>query len=309
MFLTGLVILPACKRTPEHARVDAALAPLMPGDTVAVGCLRLDKLKTTPFYAKYVNGKQFPALDEFTKATGIDVKENLWELYFTTNGTTNYVFIRGKFGGDFGVEPDIKASGVRKSSYKGRYLFSMDDHGVLLMNTGAAVAGKVDDLKALVDGLDNPARKPPQALLDMVNTLPGTAQFWAVSSQVASLIPAGRSTQEGREGDAMQNNLLHAAHKISSLKLWGDLSKGLELHVRAVALTEADAAALRDVFKAGVGLARLSTKEDQTDMLKLYDGMTGSSDGPIVRIDVNEPFELVDPLLAKVHGAHDTGTH
>src|SRR5208283_3210392 len=175
LVLTGLVILPACNRTPEHARVDAALAPLLPGDTVAVACLRLDKLKTTPFYAKYVAGKKIPPLEELARATGVDLRENLWELYFTTNGATHYVFIRGKYGGEFDKEPDIKGEGLQKTDYKGHYLLSAGDHGVLFMNTGAAVASKVEDLKALIDGLDNPARKPPQAVLDMVATLPGTA--------------------------------------------------------------------------------------------------------------------------------------
>ena len=307
--LAGLVLLPACKRTPEHARVDAALAPLLPGDTVALACLRLDRLKGSPFYTKYVTGKRIKALDEFSQKTGLDLRENVWELVFSTNGKTSYVFIRGKFGGDFGFEPEFKGPGLQKTSYKGRYLIFTGDHGVVFMNTGAAVAGEVKDLKALVDGFDNPARGTPQAVLDLAGTLPGTAQFWAASTRPAALIPVGDGGPAMKGGEAMQNNLMRAAQSVSQVTLWGDLSHGLEMHVQGVAANEKDATALRDAFQAGVGMARLTMKDKQPEMLKLYDGLIGTTDGPIVRIDVNEPFELLDSFLSKLQIAQGAGAN
>jgi hypothetical protein len=110
-------------------------------------------------------------------------------------------------------------------------------------------------------------------------------------------------------GDAMANNLMRAARSVSQLKLWGDLSRGLEMHVQGVAANGEDASALRDAFKAGIGIARLTTKDSQPEMLRLYDGLTGSSDGPIVRIDVNEPFELLDSFLSTTRIADGSGTH
>jgi len=305
----GLVFLPACKRTPEHARVDAALAPLLPGDTVALACLRLDRLKGTPFYAKYVGGKRIKALEEFSRETGLDLRENVWELVFSTNGSTRYVFIRGKFGGEFGFEPEFKGPGLQKTSYKGRYLIYTGDRGVVFMNTGAAVAGAVQDLKALVDGFDDPARSAPQAVLDLAGTLPGRAQFWAASTRPAALIPSDNGGDAVKGGEAMQGNLMRAARSVSQLKMWGDLSRGLEMHVQGVAANETDAAALRDAFQAGIGMARLSTKDKQPEMLKLFDGLTGSSDGPIVRVEVHEPAELLDLLLSKMQIAEGAEKH
>jgi hypothetical protein len=76
-----------------------------------------------------------------------------------------------------------------------------------------------------------------------------------------------------------------------------------------VAANEADATALRDAFQAGVGMARLTMKDKQPEMLKLYDGLIGTADGPIVRIDVHEPFELLDSFLSKMQIAEGTGTN
>ncbi len=303
----ALVVLPACRRAPEHARVDAALAPLMPGDTCALACLRLDRLKDTPFYARYVAGRRIKALEEFSQRTGLDVRENVWELVFTTNGRTSYVFIRGKFGGDFGFEPELRRPDLHRASYRGHYLIYSGGDGVLFMNTGAAVAGKVDDLKALVDGFDNPARGVPQPVFDLAGTLPGTAQIWAVSTQPTALIPLQSGMPGMQSGDAMARNLMRAVRSISQLTLWGQLSPGLEMHLQALAASETDAAALRDAFQAGVGLARLTTKDSPPEMRRLFDGLTGSAQGATVTIDVREPFELLDALLSKMGIAAGAG--
>jgi len=297
--LSVLACLAGCtKHEPQHARVDAALAPLLPGDTVALGCLRLDRLKDTPFYKRYVAGARIKALDEFALKTGLDPRESVWELVFSTNGRTSYVFIRGKFGGDFGFEPDFKTPGLMRQSYKGRYLLYTGDSGVLFMNSGAAVAGKVGDLKTLVDGFDNSRRDAPQELLDLVATLPGTSHLWAASLQPAAFAQFGASSESsGESSGSMAGNLTRAGRRVSQVKMWADLSQGLDMHVLAVAASVNDAAELRDTFKAAVSMGRLSFKSSQPGMLKLFDGLSGSSDGSVVRIDVKEPFELLDTLL------------
>lgn len=304
LVLAGLVLQSGCrKREPEHARVDAALAPLLPGDTVALVCVRLDRLKRTPFYAKYVAGKRIKALEEFGRTTGLDPRENIWELVFSTNGRASYVFIRGKFGGDFGFEPDFRAQGLVRSSYKGHYLIYRGDAGVVYMNSGAAVAGKVADLKSLVDGFDDPKRTTPQALLDLVGTLPGTSHIWAASLQPASLVrlaeaPASSDGTSGAGSSAMPGNLARMGRRVSRLTMWGDLSQGLAMHITAVAGSADDAAQLRDVLRTGVELGRMSAKDSRSEMLKLYDGISGVADGSTVRIEVKEPFDLLDNVVA-----------
>jgi hypothetical protein len=299
LVLAGLAFLPGCgKREPRFARVDAALAPLLPCDTVALACLRLDRLKDTPFYKQYVAGARIKALDEFALKTGLDPRESVWELVFSTNGRTPYVFIRGKFGGDFGFEPDFKTPGLQRQSYKGRYLLYTGDSGVLFMNSGAAIAGKVADLKALVDGFDNSRREAPQELLDLVATLPGTSHIWAVSLHPSAFAaPGAQSGGASEPSGNMAGNLMRAGRRLSQVKLWADLSHGLDLHVLAVAASANDGAELSDTFKAAVAMGRAGAANSRPAMLSFYDGISVSSQGPIVRIDVKEPFEMLEALL------------
>jgi hypothetical protein len=72
------------------------------------------------------------------------------------------------------------------------------------------------------------------------------------------------------------------------------------MHVSALAGSESDAAELRDVFRAGTSMGRLSVQDSQPDVLKLYDGLNAVTDGRSVRIDIREPFELLDSVLASL---------
>jgi len=264
-----------------HARIDAALAPLLPGDTSAVLCLRLDRLRGTPFYTRYVAGRRIGALEELARTTGLDPRTNIWELVFTTNGRTRYVFIRGKFGGEFGLEPDFKMTGLVRGDYKGHYLISVGNSGVVYMNTGAAVAGQVDDLKRLVDSFDNPRRSAPEALLDLVDTLPGTPHFWAASLRPEALLQL--------TGITAGTPVARMANGVSQLTLWGNCGRDLELHVSAQGTNGRGAAGLRDGFQAAL---------DRSPRSSLYDGVHCAADGRALRIDVQEPEALLDRFLA-----------
>jgi len=301
--LVLLLALPGCKkREPEHARVDAALAPLLPPDTVALACVRLDRLKGTAFYTRYVEGRRIPALEQFGRATGLDPRESVWELVFSTNGRTSYVFIRGKFGGEFGVEPEFKDTGLARADYKGHYLIYRGGSGVVFLNTGAAVAGRVDDLKALVDGFDAPSRATPQALLDLSATLPGTAQIWAAGTRPDALLqlvlPSGAPSGSAPAGaGGMSANFARLGRRISRLTLWGDLSQGLQLHATALAGSPEDAAELRDTLRAGLELGRAAAPDARPEIARLYGGISAVADGATLRMEVNEPAELLDTLL------------
>src|SRR5215831_7228264 len=92
----GIAFLTACSR-PTGANLDPSLTLLIPPDTTALVCVRLDLLKTAPVYQKYLANRDIPQIDAFAKTTGVDVKRNLWELPFVSNGTRNMMLGRGMF--------------------------------------------------------------------------------------------------------------------------------------------------------------------------------------------------------------------
>lgn len=301
--LAGVLMISGCKREAAHARVDAALAPLVPSDAVALACLRLDKLKDTPFYAKYVEGKKIPQLEQFAEQTGLDVRKDIWELLFVARSGDRkpMVMIRGKFGGQFGLEPEFDKPGIQKMNYKGYYIIYSNGPGVMFMNTGAAVAGEIDDLKAVIDNRDKPTWGPPKSLLNVVGTLPGSAQFWFATEKGGSLLP------EVRE-DGPIGSYLKLAQSLGVATMSVDLRQGIDLAVEGRYPDEASAKKVQEAVKGVIGMARLQTPDSQADLLRLYDAIRVGGEDGTVRVTVKTPFDLAEKLISLLPGSRRPGS-
>jgi hypothetical protein len=290
----GLAALTACKREAQFARVDAALAPLVPPSTLGLAGLRLDKLHDTPFYRRYVEGKKIPALEQLQEQTGLDPRKDIWEIVFAWRGTKEspLAFIRGKFGGEFGREPNFDRSKFQTLNHKGYYIVTPGaGAGILFMNTGAAVAGKVEDLKALIDNRDDKQSTPPQALFDLVGTLPGSAHFWFAAPSGAALMP-------NLPAEGNMANFQRMASAMGQLTGWADLKEGMRAQISAVYADAESAKMSHDFVKGMIGLARLRTPDTEVDLLKLFDGFRPLLKDKTLEIEVQEPFELMDRFIA-----------
>ncbi|MBE0659049.1 MAG: hypothetical protein IH602_15250 [Bryobacteraceae bacterium] len=294
----GLVTLAACKREPQFARVDAALAPLIPSSTLALAGLRLDRLRDTPFYRRYVEGKQISMLEEIQAQTGLDPRKDIWEIVLAYRGQQKapLAFIRGKFGGEFGREPNFDRTKFRTLSHKGYYILTPGEGaGVLFMNTGAAVAGKIEDLMQVIDVRDDSKEQPPEGLLELVKTLPGSAHFWMAAEQGAALLPAMPS-----EGNFA--NLGRMAQATREVTMFADLKDGMRARLKAVYADPQSAKMALDFVKGMIGLARLKTPDGEADLLKLFDGVRPLLKETALEIEFVQPFELMDRVISLAAG-------
>jgi hypothetical protein len=283
------LLLSACSREPGKARVDAALAPLIPADTQVLAGFRLDKLKNTPFYKTYVEGKQIPMLEEFARKTGLDPRKDMWEIVAASNGKRYLLLVRGKFGEMFGFEPKIQIEGMRRLNYKSFPVYATGDYALMFVQSGVAMAGPLELLQAVIDNRDNAKEKPPQALLDLVGTLPGSAHFWIATTNGGALVP-----DMPRQGNMA--NFTRMATALQRFTLSADLAKGLDLKADGQYPDDRIATQTYNALKGFVGLARLQTKSDQTDLLRLYDGILVRQQGTEITVTAQAPFELIDKL-------------
>ncbi len=289
LLLASVICLtPACRREPANARVDPAIAPLLPSDSVALAGLRLDRLKKTKFFEKYVEGQKIPALNEFREKTGIDPTKDIWELAWTFRPGHSLVFIRGKFGGEFGLEPKFNVPGVQRMSHKGYYILHKEGQGVLFLNSGVAVAGAVPDLQAVVDNRDK-SSGPPAELLDMVTALPA-CHAWFVTQQGGKLVPG--LPQEGNFA-----NFSRMATSLGKATMHADLTDGVDLKADADYPDALLAKQVHDAIRGVLGLVRLKTPEDHPEMLRILDGIRVSTQDRQVLITAVAPFGLIDQIV------------
>lgn len=288
----GGLSLGGCKREPKSARVDAAIAPLLPPDTAVLAGIRLDKLQNTPFFERYVNGEQeLRFFREFQQKTGLDPRKDLWELAVAISPTSRVVFARGKFGGQFGLEPKIDLPGMTRTSYKSYSILATKDGGVLFLNTGLAVLGPVEDLKRVVDGRERSVQAP--AALALVERIPAKAHFWAVSSNLGAMMPQGKA-------EGMAGNFLRMGQTAGEFTAWADLAEGVDLESSLTYPDEAMAAQVRDALKALLGILRLRTPSDQTELLQVYTNVFPSSEGRTVKVKAKTPFALIDQVVRRL---------
>lgn len=288
----GLAVLVAgCSRKPAaNARVDAALAPLIPADSVMLAGIRLDRLKDTPFYKTFVEGKQIPQLEEFAQRTGLDPRKDLWEIVMASNGSRTVALVRGKFGGMFGQEPRFEGIGALRRNYRGYSLQGNQDGVVTFMNASVAIAGPPRAVEAIIDGRDNSKENPPQALLDMVHQVPGTAQVWMVTTSGGSLISALPQTGN-------LSNLARAVASLQQATLYADVSHGLDLKAYGAYPDAATAKQIHDALRGLIGIGRLSTKAGQPEMLKFFDSITVTAQDAKVDVSIDAPIEVLEKLI------------
>jgi hypothetical protein len=282
-------LLPAmgCRRGPAAARVDAAIAPLIPGDTTMLAGARLDKLKGSPFWTKYVEGKKFPPIEEIRERTGLDPMKDVWEVVAARSSARTLLFVRGKFGGSFGEEPRLELPGWSRSNYKGYYVIEKDGQGVMFLNTGVAAAGPVEGLKSIIDNRDKANEKPPKALLDLVETLPGAAEFWVVTTQGGTLAP-----KLPAHGEA--SNMARLLSAMGTATVAVEVGHGLKVEAEGDFPDAAGAKVVQDTVRGMVGLLRLQTPADRKEVLQAIDGIRTETKANTFYLKAEAPLSLVD---------------
>lgn len=281
------LLLAACGKEPTQARVDAALAPLIPKDTTTILGIRFDLLKKTPVWGTLFPAGKPSVLDAFERRTGMNIREQLYEAIYCIGGEHRPILIRGKFtnGGvaNAGLEPELKILGAQKSNYKGYSIIGQPNASVTFFNSSVAIAGRVPAIHSMVD-----ARKEggaiPTALLDLVNALPHTAHIYLVSTKPE--LPTG-----GIAGFQSLPLILN------SLKAWIDPTGSVTLHAEATGQSPADARKLSEGLRGGIGLLRSLSKKGDEDMKQILEGIQLSEEGNFTRLSAPLPVSALANAL------------
>ncbi|MDX2268147.1 MAG: hypothetical protein NW208_08575 [Bryobacter sp.] len=217
--LLALGLLASCKRTPTHARVDPALAPLIPPDSTSLAGIRLDLLKKAPLWQSL--GQDL--LANFAAQSGMKPAQELYELVYCFGGRHRLTLLRGKWtnGGiaNSGLEPELNIPGGTKLPYKGFVFHGREDFAVVFFNSSVALAGRAAALRDAIDAR-NAQRPPAPELPRRVSLLPHAAHIYMVSSQP-------RLPEKGLGG------LKSVPFALESLAAWATISDAIEYRAEA----------------------------------------------------------------------------
>ena len=287
-----LMLAAGCgSRTSTNVFIDPALATLVPSDTVFLAGIRLDKLKETPVYKRFVGDRPIKPLEQFQKETGLDPRKDLWEFLVAGNGKDSVVFCRGKFS-EFGLEPKLERPGVQRMSYKGLLMLGNEQTAVLFANASVAIAGPTPMLRSIIDNRDKSSTGIPAWLQQKINSLPPASQIW-LAGDVGRALGGLSVEQNGTAG-----NFAQFAPNIELATAGLDFRSGLKAEGFAQCRTEDDAKRLGATIRAAVGMARLNTPAEETAMLRALDGIKSEiRENRNVALHIDIGPESLDRLL------------
>jgi len=280
--------LAACQpKQSASLHISPALEALVPSDTVVVLGIDLAALRDTAVYQKLITRVPLPQLDEFQKQTGLDPRKDLSEALLCSSGKTALLLVRGKFRVS-DLEARFKSKGVTPSKYKGHALFGDDRAAIVLIDESTAAAGPPAQIHALID---RTASGLPPNLRQQLRTLPAGDQIYAaLTGGIERLnLPLPR---EGNLG-----NVLQALRSVDSAALGLNLTHGIDGLAEVNCTTERDARFIHDMLRGLIGFGRLNTRDDQPEMLKLYDAIQVTQQQQQAKVTANVPQELADRFL------------
>jgi len=288
-------LLSSCsKPVVPGARIDPALAGLIPADTVMLAGVHVDALQKTSIYKKNLADRPLPLFDDFAQQTGLTRREDLWELLFISNGKQSVLLGHGKFSD--GAEPDLKRPGAKRFGYKGLTLVGDEETAVLLVSPSVLGVGQTSALKSLVDNKGT-TNGPPASLAARMKEIPTEAAFW-VATVGGPVVPFPLPGNLG--------NLNRVLNSIESGLAYLDLRTGVNGLAVGICASEQNANELHDAVRGLIGLGRAVAPKNQPELGKIFDGIRVTLESRKVNVHIDEPEELVDTVLNLMLGRRRT---
>lgn len=289
LLFTGLLFTIGCSRQTETGiSVDRALKPLVPPDTKVLAGLDIEKLKSAPLYQRHqeVDWNQLTHLRE---QIGFDPRRDVSDALISWNGKQALVLARGSFN----LKELQERLGVRHAFYKHRDLIGVDTGGVVLLKKGVAAAGDAAMLRTMIDVQDAGTGGVPPELEQQLKHLPKTDQVWAVSR-------GGLPFADAPLRSDIASTLSNIVGYVSTVSAGVGLDTGAHVQAEITCVSDQGAQRVRDALRGGVGLARLTTKDDELDLLRLYDAIHVDQDHQFIHIRADFSADLTDKLIARL---------
>ena len=270
--------------------IDRELRPYVPPDANVLASFDLDRLKAAPLYQHNESRLVFPLMDASSERIGLDPRRDVSRVLVAWNGKDALFIARGQFSAPV-VQQKLLALGVRTSAY-GRYtLLALDRASLVFPKTSIAVAGSSEAVRHVLDGTNRHEADLAPEFEERLEDIPKGDQIWAVSR---GGLPFGEMSMRSDYESALSN--------IVGYVRGGSLGIGIDTgaHIAADLTCASGQGAQRvhDALRAGIAFGRLSTKDNEQELLQIYDAIQVTQDKEIVRVRADYPANLAAKLIA-----------
>lgn len=138
----------------------------------------------------------------------------------------------------------------------------------------------------------------PAALKQKMELLPAKDQVWIVSDRPLPLDRVPLSSD-------MRSALSNFVNNIRAFAMGANADEGAHIYGEVICDSEAGAKRVHDALRGLIGMARLMTRDDQLDRLKVYDAIQVDQDHSVVRIHADWNQSEADAAIAVLRGVRD----
>lgn len=286
---TVLLVVGCAKKSETGVFVDPAFPSLVPSDTTLLAGFRLDQIKTSSLYREYAGKIDIAQLNEFSRRTGLDPLQDVGSVLIAYDGKESVAIARGRFSLDLSTQK-LEGLGASRTIYKKYTLIGSAPDAVAFINPGLAVAGRESALRTLIDSRDRSDTGVSHDLQIRLKSLPKDDQVYVVSS-------AGIPLSVFPSRSDVQSSLSNIIGFINGLTAGLAIDEGVHLSAKIDCISDAGAKRVNDALRGAIGLARLTTKDNQLDLLRLYDSVHIEQQQSTVQIHADIAGDLIGKLL------------
>jgi len=288
-FAGGLCFVSCSRQVSSGIVVDGAFRPLIRPETNVLAGVSIEKLKAAPLYQRHEKALDFPLFDASVQRLGFDPRRDITDLLFASDSKTGTLMARGRFQPKQ-IEAKLQTSGLQRRHYKNFTLLGDDRNSLVFLKSGLLLAGSSEGVRSELDFGDSGAGEVPEELQERLRTLPKDDQVWIVSRNG---LPFAGAPMRSEVQSALANIVEYIRGTTAGLAV----DNGAHLQANLTCISAEGAQRVHDAIRGGIGLLRLSTKDNETDLLKLYDAIQVDQDQNLVKVRADLSGNVADRFL------------
>jgi hypothetical protein len=293
--LVGAAVLIAatgCSHVQRGAQVDKPFRTAISPDAQSLFSVKLDKLKATDVYRQHEQQLDLPQFNEMAQRVGLDPRRDLSNVFVVWDGKNLLLLAQGAIPASQ-LEAKLTANGAQRVSAKNFTLFTRGADSVSFPEGGLAVAGPTSVVESALALRSSRSGGVPVELKERLAEVPADSQIWEVSR-------GGLPMANFPLRPDMASNLSNIAAFVSGTSLGLRFDSGTHLQVLLICKSPEGAQRIQDTLRGLIGLARLSTHDNELDLLRMWDAISISKDQQTVHVQMDLPADLTDKLIAQL---------
>ncbi len=261
---------------------------IWPQATVLAGA-KIQELEKTDFYKRYAQRLDLPGLDEASQRLGFDPRKDVEALVVESDGERLLLLARGRLQTSE-IRDKLGKLGAHATTYRSVPLIGDEKNSLAILGLSSAIGGSAPAVRSALDLRAEKAGAVAPELQARLATIPKSTQLWIVSSKG---LPFADSPMRSDVKSALSNIVTFISGTTAGLTV----GSGAKLDATITCISPIGAQRVHDALRGAIGLARLSTRDDQADLLKVYDAIDVKQNGNVVQVkaDLNAPE--IDKLM------------